>query len=298
MWHRHHGSVPVGVIDVGSNTVRLKVSHGADEIISVREMLRLGAEVEEHGLISAEKLAETAEVVHHFSDLARAEGATDVEVLITSPGRQAENGQKLLETVAHAGTCSARILSSVEEGLLAFNGALSVASPPARRLVAVVDVGGGSAQVVVGSRHDGPTWVRSIDIGSQRLTSRLLRDDPPGVEAIAKAEAEVASYLKDFDAPTPRATFAVGGSARALRRLAGGRLRATELAEVIELLATTPSQRLIDEHGVDPERVRTMAAGAVILSAIQQRLGPPLKVVRAGLREGALLELAARRAAA
>src|SRR5260221_2565221 len=168
MWHRHHGSVPVGVIDVGSNTVRLKVAHGADEIISVREMLRLGAEVEEHGLISAEKLAETADVVHHFSDLARAEGATDVEVLITSPGRQAENGQELLETLAHAGTCSARILSSVEEGLLAFNGALSVASPPARRLVAVVDVGGGSAQGVVGSRPDGPTGGRSVDIGPHR----------------------------------------------------------------------------------------------------------------------------------
>jgi exopolyphosphatase/guanosine-5'-triphosphate,3'-diphosphate pyrophosphatase len=249
-------------------------------------------------VISAPKLAETAEVVRRFSDVARAHGATELEVLITSPGRQAANGEELLDTLARAGACRARILSSVEEGLLAFNGAMSLASPPSRRLVAVVDVGGGSAQVVVGSRHDGPVWARSIDIGSQRLTSRLLRDDPPGLDAIAAASAEVTRYLDDFDAPTPRMTFAVGGSARALRRLAGGRLSATELAAVTDLLATTSSRRLIDEHGVDPERVRTMAAGAVILSAIQQRLGPPLKIVRAGLREGALLELAARRAAA
>jgi exopolyphosphatase/guanosine-5'-triphosphate,3'-diphosphate pyrophosphatase len=299
MWRRHHGHVPVGVIDVGSNTVRLKVAKGAEEVVSVREMLRLGAEVEEHGLISATKLAETAEVVHRYANLARAEGATDLEVLITSPGRQAANGQELLETLALSGDCRARILTSVEEGLLAFHGALSVASPPAQRLVAVVDVGGGSAQVVVGSRHDGPVWVRSIDIGSQRLTSRLLQDDPPGAGAIAEASAEVARYLDDdFDPPTPRATFAVGGSARALRRLAGGRLGPIELAEVTDLLAKTSSSRLIDKHGADPERVRTMAAGAVILSAIQQRLGPPLKIVRAGLREGALLELAARRAVA
>jgi exopolyphosphatase/guanosine-5'-triphosphate,3'-diphosphate pyrophosphatase len=297
-WHRHHGSVPVGVIDVGSNTVRVKVAQGGEEIVSVREMLRLGAEVEQYGAISPAKLAETADVVRRFSDLARAKGATDLEVLITSPGRQAANGQELLETLALAGGCNARILSSVEEGLLAFNGALSVVTTPARRLVAVVDVGGGSAQVVVGSRHDGPVWVRSIDIGSQRLTSRLLGDDPAGLEALAAASAEVARYLEGFDAPTPRATYAVGGSARALRRLAGGRLGATELANVIELLATTSSKRLIDKHGVDPDRVRTMAAGAVILSTIQQRLGPPLKVVRAGLREGALLELAERRAAA
>jgi exopolyphosphatase/guanosine-5'-triphosphate,3'-diphosphate pyrophosphatase len=298
MWRRHHGVVPVGVIDVGSNTVRVKVAQGDEELFSVREMLRLGAEVEERGAISAPKLAETAEVVRRFSDLARANGATDLEVLITSPGRQAANGEELLETLAHAGTCGARILTSIEEGLLAFNGALSVAMPPPRRLVAVVDVGGGSAQVIVGSRHDGPVWARSIDIGSQRLTSRLLRGDPPGHDAVAAARAEVERYLADFDAPTPRMTFAVGGSARALRRLAGGRLDAEELESVTELLATTSSQRLIDKHGVDPERVRTMAAGAVILSAIQQRLGPPLKIVRAGLREGALLELTARRAAA
>lgn len=298
MWRRHHGSVPVGVIDVGSNTVRLKVARGSEEIVSVREMLRLGAEVEEHGRISEAKLAETVEVVQRYADLARAEGATDLEVLITSPGRQAENGVELLVALGSAGSCHARILTSVEEGLLAFSGALSVAAPPAGRLVAVVDVGGGSAQVVVGSRRQGPVWARSIDIGSQRLTSRLLRGDPPGLEALASARAEVERYLGDFDAPAPRTTLAVGGSARALKRLAGSRLGAGELERVAELLGTTSSADLIDKHGVDPDRVRTMAAGALILSGIQRRLGTPLKVVRAGLREGALLELTARRAAA
>jgi exopolyphosphatase/guanosine-5'-triphosphate,3'-diphosphate pyrophosphatase len=298
MWRRHHDHVPVGVIDVGSNTVRLKVVRGGEEVVSVREMLRLGAEVEEHGRISDAKLAETAEVVRRYSDLARAEGATDLEVLITSPGRQAENGEELLEMLRRAGNCGARILTSAEEGLLAFSGALSVAAPPAGRLVAVVDVGGGSAQVVVGSRRRGPVWARSIDIGSQRLTSRLLGDDPPGMEALASARAEVEGYLEDFDAPTPRTTLAIGGSARALRRLAGNRFGAEELAGVIELLATTSSKHLIAKHGIDPDRVRTMAAGALILSEIQRRLGTPLKVVRAGLREGALLELAERRAAA
>jgi exopolyphosphatase/pppGpp-phosphohydrolase len=164
--------------------------------------------------------------------------------------------------------------------------------------VAVVDVGGGSAQVVVGSRRDGPVWARSIDIGSQRLTSRLLGVDPAGAEALAAARAEVGRYLAGFDAPAPRTTLAVGGSARALKRLAGSRLGTDELDDVVDLLGTTSSQRLVDKHGVDPERVRTMAAGALILSEIQRRLGTPLKVVRAGLREGALLELAARRAAA
>lgn len=297
MWHRHHDGV-VGVIDVGSNTVRLKVARGGDEIVSIREMLRLGAEVERFGRISDVKVAETVAVVRRFAELAREEGAEDVQVLITSPGRQAANGEELLEALAEGGTCSARIVTAVEEGLLAWAGAMSVASPPARRLVGVVDVGGGSAQVVIGSRRDGPVWAQSIDIGSQRLTSRLLQDDPPGLEAIAAARAEADSYLDDFDAPTPRTMLAVGGSARALKRLAGSRLGEAELSEVTRLLATTPSRALIDEHGVDPERVRTMAAGAVILSSIQARLGTPLKVVRAGVREGALLQLGSARAAA
>ncbi|HEX4679369.1 MAG TPA: hypothetical protein VH210_09260 [Gaiellaceae bacterium] len=290
--------MPVAVIDVGSNTVRVKVARGGEEIVSQRKMLRLGAEVEKHGAISEAKLAETVEVVQRYADLARARGATDVEVLITSPGRQAKNGVELLVALGAAGNCHARILTSVEEGLLAFSGALSVALPPAGRLVAVVDVGGGSAQVVVGSRRQGAVWARSIDIGSQRLTSRLLGGDPPGLEALAAARAEVERYLEDFDAPAPRTTFAVGGSARALKRLAGTRLGADELARVIELVGTTSSADLIEQHGVDPDRVRTMAAGGLILAEIQRRLGTPLKVVRAGLREGALLDLTERRAAA
>ena len=95
-----------------------------------------------------------------------------------------------------------------------------------------------------------------------------------------------------------RASTVCGSSARALKRLAGSRLGPEELAAVTELLGTTSSARLIDKHGVDPDRVRTMAAGAMILSEIQARLGTPFKVVRAGLREGALLELTERRAAA
>jgi exopolyphosphatase/guanosine-5'-triphosphate,3'-diphosphate pyrophosphatase len=290
--------MPVGVIDVGSNTVRVVVIRGGREVLSQREMLRLGASVEQFGRIPDDKLRETMDVVRRFTGAARAAGAQLVEILITSPGRQAKNGADLLDALSRAGDCNARILSAVEEGLLAFKGAMASASPPARRLVAVVDVGGGSAQLVVGTRRDGAVWARSIDIGSQRLTSRLLQDDPPGLGAVAAARAEVERYLDQLDAPPPRAALAVGGSARALKRLGGSRLAGPELDDLVALLGTTPSSRLIEEHGCDPDRVRTMAAGAIILAALQARLDTPLKVVRAGLREGALLELAAKRVAA
>lgn len=297
MWGRHHGGV-VGVIDVGSNTVRLLVARGRREIASRRAMLRLGAAVERFGRIPADELAEAASVIERFAREARSVGATTLEVLITSPGRQAANGDELLDRLAAAAGCPARVLSAIEEGRLAFAGALEVAAPPARCRAAVVDVGGGSAQVVVGTRRRGPIWAHSIDLGSQRLTSRLLRHDPPGADAIASARAEVARYLDGFEPPVPRLAYAVGGSARALKRLAGSMLDDEALASVIELITVTPSSELVDDYGIDPERVRTIAAGAVILSALQERLATPLKVVRGGVREGALIELAAHRAAA
>ncbi len=288
----------VGVIDVGSNTVRLVVAHGDEEILSRREMLHLGADVELHGSIPKEKLAAAARLVGSYAAAARGAGADELAVLITSPGRQAENGNELLEAIRAAAGCPTRILSAAEEARLGFAGALEVAAPPGRRLVAVVDVGGGSAQVVVGTRRGGPEWLRSIDLGSQRLTSRLLDADPPGRAAIAAARAEAAGYLDDVDAPEPRLALAVGGSARALKRIVGGRLGRTELEHALAQLAELPADEIVRRFEIDADRVGTLAAGAAILAEIQSRLATPLRVVRGGVREGALLELSARRAAA
>jgi exopolyphosphatase/guanosine-5'-triphosphate,3'-diphosphate pyrophosphatase len=288
----------VGVIDVGSNTVRLVVADGDRQLLSRREMLHLGADVELHGSIPAEKLAAAARLVGSYAEAARAAGAVEIAVLITSPGRQAENGNELLDAIWAAAGCPIRILSAAEEARLGFAGALDVASPPTRRLVAVVDVGGGSAQVVVGTRRGGPEWLRSIDLGSQRLTSRLLDSDPPGRAAIAAARAEAARYVDELEPPKPRLALAVGGSARALKRIAGGRLSRDDLERALALLAETPAAELVRRFGIDADRVGTLPAGAVILTELQSRLATPLRVVRGGVREGALLELSQRRAAA
>jgi exopolyphosphatase / guanosine-5'-triphosphate,3'-diphosphate pyrophosphatase len=298
MWRRHHADMPVGVVDVGSNTVRLLVVHDGRPVLSEREMLRLGADVEQSGRISEQKLAHAAEVVGGYAEDARSAGVELLEVLITSPGRQASNGHDLLEALALAAHCPARILSSAEEGRLAFVGAVGLATPPSRRTVAVVDVGGGSAQLIVGTRRDGPSWVRSIDLGSQRLTSRLLSAEPPGQAAVDAARAEVARYLADLAPPEPRGAYAVGGSARALKRIVGPRLGGDELAHLLDLVASTPASELAERYGIDPERTRTIAAGTVILAAFRELLDTPLKVVRGGLRDGAVAELAERRVAA
>jgi exopolyphosphatase / guanosine-5'-triphosphate,3'-diphosphate pyrophosphatase len=288
----------VGVIDVGSNTVRLVVAQGGREILSRREMLHLGADVERHGSIPPAKVAAAARLVGSYAAAARAAGVTDIAVLITSPGRQAKNGNDLLAAIRAAADCPTRILSAAEEARLGFAGAVEAAGPPTRRRVAVVDVGGGSAQVVVGTRRGGPEWLRSIDLGSQRLTSRLLDADPPGRSAIAAARAEALAYLDNFDPPEPRVALAVGGSARALKRIVGGRLGRDELEHALELLAELPAAEVVRRFAIDADRVGTLPAGAAILTELQARLKTPLRVVRGGVREGALLELNRARAAA
>jgi len=288
----------VAIIDVGSNTVRLHVARGEDAFYRERVMLRLGEAIERTGEIPPAKLAEAVACVGGFAQRARLHGAEQIEVLVTSPGRQARNGNVLIAALAEAAGAPVRLLSAEEEGRLGFLGAAGATPGDPRRVVAVCDVGGGSTQIAVGSRHAGATWVRSIDIGSMRLTTRLLSKDPPGPEAVEAARLEMERLLADINPPEPEVALAVGGSARALRNIVGVKLGAEELDNLVAILARTPAREIVEHYGVDPQRVRTLTAGAIIFEVICERLGVPLRISRGGVREGAVLELAGRRQAA
>jgi exopolyphosphatase/guanosine-5'-triphosphate,3'-diphosphate pyrophosphatase len=299
MWPRHHRTVPVGVVDVGSNTVRLHVAHDGRPVYGERALLGLGEAVERLGSIPARQLDEVGATVARYVEHARTCGADAVEVLVTSPGRQAANGDELLARIERSADVPVRLLSAVDEARLGFTGALAGTRVPAGRRVAVVDVGGGSVQIAVGTRRDGPSWIRSVDIGSMRLTSRCVTSDPPGLEALRHARVEVDRYLDELDPPEPRTAFAVGGSARALRRVAqSARLGRDELAGAIALLAETPSPDVAARYDMPLERARTLAAGAVIFAALADLLEVRFRLGRGGVREGAALDLERRRAAA
>jgi len=285
----------VAVIDVGSHTVRLLVaSREEGELRALREQkaaLGLGVEIEQHGRISDTKLHET------FARSAREAGAVRIETIVTAPGRQSENGPALVELLAEATRTPIRILSPDEEGRLAFDGAVQGAELVADT-IAVIDVGGGSTEVVVGTPAGGPVWVRSVDIGALRLTGRSLAMDPPSARCLERAMREVEQELAPFTPPLPQAALAAGGTARALRKLVGSTLRPGELDAALELLSEQKSGRIAKAFGIERNRARTLAAGAVILQALQHRLGVPLEVSRTGLREGAVLAMLDELAAA
>jgi exopolyphosphatase / guanosine-5'-triphosphate,3'-diphosphate pyrophosphatase len=283
----------VAVVDVGSNTIRLLV--GAPEGDRIAEIVRgkrvvgLGADVERSGAISAPKLAETVECVAGFVEDARDAGAELIDVVIASPGRQARNAPQLIHLLSRATQIEARVLSREDEARLAFEGALAGITP--RGAVAVCDVGGGSAQVAIGTVEHGPAWLRSVDLGSLRLSARIPYGDPPSRKELAALRLEARAAVSALTPPLPGGAFAVGGTARSLRKLVGPSLGPGELDEAFDLLRRTPAAELAGRFDIDLWRARALPAGTAIVAALQDLLGVPLAVGRGGLREGVALEL-------
>jgi exopolyphosphatase/guanosine-5'-triphosphate,3'-diphosphate pyrophosphatase len=286
--------VRVGIVDVGANTVRLLVAaRDGDRIVPIREeraQLGLGEEIERTGRISEEKLEETALTAATRVRRARKLRCAAIEVLVTSPGRQAANGRELLGRLADATGAPTRVLTAQEEGELAWRGAVAAAADVAST-VAVCDVGGGSAQIAVGSLATGPAWVRSVDIGSLRLTRRAFRNDPPTASDLDRAAQSIASAFEDLTPPLPLAALAVGGTARALRRIGGDVLGPDALSDALVELRQNTSRQTAKRYRLDRPRARTLTAGVLILAEIQRRLRVPLEIGRGGLREGAALVL-------
>lgn len=292
--------VRVAIVDVGANTLRLLVAvpdgRSVAAVHQEKEQLGLGEEVERYGYISDLKCAEAVEVARAQTRRARQLGCERIEILVTSPGRQSANSDEFADALARGTGVPVRILGSDEEGALAWDGAVAALDEPPQS-VAVCDIGGGSAQVVVGTTASGPAWVRSVDLGSLRLTTRLLADDPPSAAAVAEARAAAADAFSTVVPPVAQLALAAGGTARALSRVADG-LDSDGLEDAIETLTATKRSKISKRWGVPPQRAATLLAGTILFAEAQRRLGIPLALAKGGVREGSALALFRERAAA
>jgi exopolyphosphatase / guanosine-5'-triphosphate,3'-diphosphate pyrophosphatase len=291
----------VGVIDVGSNTVRLLVADTDNGTVKpVREertALGLARDIEATGGIGEPKIRRAGELAKKYAGHATKAGATVVEVLVTAPGRQSENGDELVATISSATGLPVHGLTAEEEGRYAFAGVVaSLPAPPSS--LTVCDVGGGSTQLVFGTGREGPVWFRSLDFGSLRLAQRCFANDPPIDDELAEACRDVERAFLGLAPPLPRVAFATGGTARGVRRLAGRTLGPKQLAKATTALRKRRAAEIAEQHNVPIWRAQTLLAGVLVLAEAQRRLGVPLVVARAGLREGAALELAAAARAA
>jgi exopolyphosphatase/guanosine-5'-triphosphate,3'-diphosphate pyrophosphatase len=291
-WPVRIGAVRVGIVDVGANTLRLLVAAREDgRLVALREQrvqLGLGEEIERSGALGEEKLAEAAAAARAHVRRARRLGCDRIDVLVTSPGRQAHNGDELASLLREATGVPTKVLRPEEEGELAWFGAVATMERPPDS-IAVCDVGGGSTQLVVGTVSGGPAWVRSVDLGSLRLTRRTLDTAPRGQSDLDAARAHVEAAFVDLAPPLALAGIATGGTARALRRIVGSTLEPETLASAARKLAKRSNRAIAADYGVDRARARTLLAGTLILMEVQRRLGIGLEVGRGGIREGAAL---------
>jgi exopolyphosphatase / guanosine-5'-triphosphate,3'-diphosphate pyrophosphatase len=258
-------------IDVGSNTTRLLVAEcdgeQLREIHQERAFTRIGRALGRDGAITDEKIDEVVEVVAGQLTKAGELGAGEVQAVATAAIRHAANGAALVRAIREHCGLEVKVLSGEEEARLAFIGAARTLGHVPGGALGVVDVGGGSSELVVGTFPDNVSWSTSFRVGSGDLTEGWLRSDPPSALELRQARAHVAAALKVLNAES---------FTRSLRLLTSS--RASEIAR---------------RFALDIERVRLLAAGLVILQAASELFGASLQIGRGGVREGVLLEASA-----
>jgi len=286
--------VAYACIDIGSNTTRLLVAEPSDgrlrELMTQRAFTTLGKATTK-GRIPEEKIEETAEVVATQARLARELGAEDIAVVATAAVRAAKNREEFGAAVEAESGLPVRVLSGHEEARLAFLGATRTFSGPLDGSIAVVDVGGGSTELVFGTLAEGATWEESFRIGSGFLADSYLRSDPPSVAELESVRAHVGGVFEGLRTPSAVHAVATGGSANALRRLVGAELVYETLERAIRILGSTPIAQVAKRFELDPERVRVLPAGVLLFEELSRLLGLPLSVGRGGVREGVILDL-------
>jgi exopolyphosphatase / guanosine-5'-triphosphate,3'-diphosphate pyrophosphatase len=282
-------------IDIGSNTTRVLVADveagHLREVLQKRAFTRIGKGLK-GGEIPREKIAEVARVVAEQRALVEKLGCATLRVVATAAIRGAANAGQFTAALRHGGGVEVEVLDGPEEARLAFLGATRTLGEPLEGTIGVVDVGGGSTELAIGTLAGGATWSESFRVGSGLLTDGYRRSDPPAAAELHAMREHAHGVFEGLALPPVDAAVAVGGSAASLRRLVGPVLDADSLQAAMRVLAAEPADAVSERVAIDRERVTLMPAGLTVLDAAAAALGRPLKIGKGGLREGVIFELA------
>jgi exopolyphosphatase/guanosine-5'-triphosphate,3'-diphosphate pyrophosphatase len=289
------GLMLCAAIDIGSNTTRVLVAEPMDgqlkKVMEQRAYTRISKAVDDAGAISPGKVEEVGELVATQVRLARELGAVEIRAVATAAVREASNGPAVAAAISAAAGVEVDVLSGEEEGRLSFIGATKALGHPAEGSIGVVDVGGGSTEVILGTVSDGVDTVRSWNIGSGVLADELITSDPPSAAEIRRVRDHIEDFFDGVEIERPDQAVAVGGSATSLRRLVGAVLEYETLERAIRVLSSEPATDVARRFELDPRRVRILTTGVLLLEKVADLLGQPLQIGKGGLREGIILDL-------
>jgi exopolyphosphatase/guanosine-5'-triphosphate,3'-diphosphate pyrophosphatase len=249
----------VAAIDCGTNSIRLLVADldvQASTLTDVdrrMEIVRLGQDVDRTGRLAAEALARTFAACDRYADVVRRAGAERVRFVATSATRDVPNRDEFAAGVRDRFGVEPEVVSGDTEAELSFTGATrELADGDLDRPFLVVDIGGGSTELVLGDPGAAPRAARSVDVGSVRMTERHLADDPPTATQVAAARADVEAAVRRAGETVPL------GEARTLVGLAGS--------------VTTVAAMALDLPAYQPERIHHAHVPADDVRRVAQRL--------------------------
>ena len=282
-------------VDIGSNTTRVLVAEPQDgqlrKVMEQRAYTRIDKASKRKGKVTPEKVAELAEVVATQVRLAEELGAEAIRIVATAAIRESKNAAQVAEEIGEQAGLPVDVLSEQDEGHLAFVGATKTLGHPVEGDVGVVDVGGGSSEIIIGTVAEGARAVRSFKIGSGALAEEFLTNDPPSASEMRALRDYIDDSFAGVTIDQPDQAVAVGGSATSLRTLVGAVLEYETLERAVRVLTSDPIADVAKKFELDPRRVRILPAGVLILEKLSELLGQPLQIGKGGLREGIILEL-------
>jgi len=271
----------VAAVDIGTNSVRLLITDPRGEPLERHMVItRLGQGVDVHGALHPDAIARTVAVLTQYGELITRHGVTRVRAAATSAARDAHNRDAFFDAAEGALGARPELLAGEEEARLSFQGA-TVGLDPADGPFLIVDIGGGSTELVLGSTA--PEALISVDMGCVRMTERHLKHDPPLPEELAACVVEVHERLVEVRRIVPvertRRMIGLAGTINALAHLSLGlrsyspeqthhallgRERVTQLFLQLAAVDVATRRGLLAE----PKRAEVIVGGAVVLHTL------------------------------
>ncbi len=303
-------TVRVAAIDIGTNTVLMLIAEARDgELRAVEDharITRLGKGVDRTKRLDADAVARTLEVLREYAARARELGVVRTAAVATSAARDAVNGAEFRARASEILGAEVDVASGGREAVLTFRGALGGLGIQRSASVAVIDVGGGSTEIVVGQADGAIVFAHSYDVGSVRMTERHVHSDPPGRAGLDAISADVRSVYRSPAPPSGpfSAVVAIAGTATSyaaidleLVRYAdapphGHRMELGRIETWVERLAALTLEERRHTTGLEPGRADVIVAGGVVLAEAARALAASVVTVSdRGVRWGLALEL-------
>lgn len=274
----------IAVVDLGTNSTRLLVANVTEDgevetLVRRSEVTRLGDGVDSSGRLSDAAVQRVYDQLAEYRQIADEHDASRSIAVATSAVRDADNGPELEQAVRERFGFDVGIISGDEEARLTFLGA--TVRRAAHQPTLVIDVGGGSTELVIGHPGSPPEFHVSTRLGSVRQSERHLHHDPPLPEELSALRRAAGEIVAEGAPPDRRESvirgIAVAGTATSLAsvdlglepydpsKVNGYRLELAECERMLALLASLPLADRREVRGLHPDRASTIVAGTVIL---------------------------------